>query len=191
MGIGGSKTGDNFDAGVRRNVGLGGGVSPLGRWRAECYAEGATEHPKWVEEWENLVTTEGANEILLATLSGAANSTIWYIGLKSTGAFVVGDTAASHAGWTELTTQYADPRKTWAATSSSVSAGSVSNSTSVASFSITSSGNCAGAFLTSASSLASALGVLYAVGEFAAEKDLAASDTLEVTATFTAVTSSG
>ena len=189
MGVGNSKAGAVFGAGLRRHVEANlGAIWPIGQWHVTCRSESGDI--KWRDTIDNLVTTEGANQILLSTLSGAANSTIWYVGLKSTGSYVVADTAASHAGWSELI-PYANPRKTWAATSSSVSAGSISNSTSVASFAITSSANVAGAFLISSSSQAATTGVLYAVGEFSAAKDVANGDTLEVTATFTAVTSSG
>jgi len=190
MSIGNSKAGANFDGALRSNRPFGGAVLPVGRWTVACYSQGATEKPKWSETFDNLITTEGANELLYGCLFGAGGSTDWYIGLKSTGAAVVADTAASHASWTELT-NYADPRVLWAGASSGVSAGSVSNSTSVASFTMTSSANIAGAFLQSASSQAATTGVLYAAGDFSAEKDVVTNDTLEVTATFTAVTSSG
>lgn len=190
MGIENSKAGAIFGGQLRSAQGFVNKVNPVGRWTVACYSEGATDSPKWVEEYDNLITTEGANELIYGCLFGAGGSTDWYIGLKSTGVAVVADTAASHASWTEIT-NYTDPRKLWAAASSSVSAGSIDNSTSVASFAITSTGNVSGAFLQSASSQGATTGVLYSVGDFTTPKDTSSGDTLEVTATFTCVTSSG
>jgi hypothetical protein len=58
---------------------------------------------KWVEEFDNLVTTEGKNDILDKYFKGSAYTAAWYLGLKGTGSAAVGDTLASHAGWAEVT----------------------------------------------------------------------------------------
>src|SRR5690349_13093819 len=58
---------------------------------------------KWTETIENLVTTEGKNDILDKYFKGSAYTASWFLGLKGTGSAAVGDTLASHAGWTEQT----------------------------------------------------------------------------------------
>jgi hypothetical protein len=76
----------------------------------------------------NLVTTAGKNYALSAILPNGS----WFIAQKGAGTIAVGDTMASHAGWTELTTYTQATRP--ALTLSTPSAGSANNSANVAIF---------------------------------------------------------
>lgn len=65
-----------------------------------------------VHEAPNLVMYEGRSKLLDVMFHGETPITAWYVGLILTGATpVVGDTYASHAGWTELTTQYSQAER--------------------------------------------------------------------------------
>jgi len=134
---------------------------------------------KWVEEVPNLVTTEGLNNLLDATLGGTTPETAWYVGLINNAAFsalAAGDTLASHAGWTEFTT-YTGNRQTW--TKNGVAAaGAMSNSSSKASFPITGTATLNGAFLASAAT--GTTGVLYGEASFSSTRDVESGDTLNV-----------
>lgn len=89
------------------------------------------------DEWDkNLVTTVGVNLLLNSTVKGGSQSTTWYVGeIVSSPTFAIGDTMASHSGWTDFTlgtTVTATSRATWSG--GTVSAGEVDNSASPASY---------------------------------------------------------
>jgi hypothetical protein len=96
--------------------------------------------------------------------------------LKGTGTAAVGDTLASHAGWSEVT-PYSGNRP--AITFGSTSAGS--NTATAVSFTITGTATVAGAFISSVNTGTS--GKLYSAGDFAASRSVASGDTLNVTPT--------
>jgi hypothetical protein len=50
---------------------------------------------KWEDGFDNLVTTEGKNDIIDKYFKGSAYTAAWYLGLKGTGSAAVGDTLAS------------------------------------------------------------------------------------------------
>lgn len=146
-------------------------------YEVECL--GPDGQLKWRASFENLVTTEGLNKYLDATLKTGATSPAWYVGLKGAGSVAAGDTLASHAGWTELT-PYSGNRPAF--TPGTVAGGSVDNSAAKASFAITGTATLAGAFLCSAAS--GTTGTLLGAGDFAAgSKSVASGDTLNVTVT--------
>lgn len=136
----------------------------------------------WAEEWSNIVVNAGLDHLLDVGLAGGAQIGAWYLGLISGAAPVIAaaDTLAAHAGWAEFT-NYTGNRLVW--TDGGVAAQSVDNSASPAEFPITAGGTIGGAFLASAN--AGTAGTLYAAGTFAASRDVLASDTLSLTATFT------
>ncbi len=139
------------------------------------------------DEYDNLVTNAGLNDLLDVYLSGGTQTTTWYVGLTDgTPTVAAGDTMSSHAGWTEVTAYDEAVRQTW--TDGGVSSQSVDNSGSPSVFTIsTNSTTVGGAFLTSVSTKGGTTGVLYAAGAFGAgDKSLDDNDTLSVTATFTA-----
>jgi hypothetical protein len=161
-----------FFRGLRANFKIT--VSHL--YEVECYAPDGSL--KWRDCFENLVTTEGLNKYLDATLKTGLASPAWYVLLKGTGAAAAGDTLASHAAWAEITA-YSGDRK--ALTLGTISGGSVDNSASKASFAITGTATVAGAGVCSAATGTS--GTLLGVGDFSASKGVASGDTLNVTVT--------
>lgn len=138
----------------------------------------------WEESFKNLVTTEGMNELLSQFFKGAAYTASWFVGLKGTGTGAIGDTAASHAGWSEVTTYSESVRQTL--TLGAVAAASVGNSAAPATFSINGNATIAGAFIANSSTKGGTGGVLYSVGDFSSSRTLANGDTLEVTVTLSA-----
>ena len=150
--------------------------APSMHYRIECVdAEGKL---RWVEEFDNLVTTGGKTDIIDKYLKGSAYTAAWFLGLKGTGSAAVGDTLASHAGWAESNPYTGNrPAITWGTTAAG------SNTATAVSYSITVAGptTVAGAFVASVNTGTS--GILYSVGDFAASRSVYAGDTLNVTVT--------
>lgn len=147
---------------------------PRFHYHIECLdADGRV---KWVEEIDNLVTTAGKNDILDKYFKGSAYTAAWYLGLKGTGSAVVGDTLASHSGWSEVN-PYSGNRP--AITFGTTSAGS--NTATAVSYSITGSATVAGAFVASANT--GTTGTLYSAGDFGSSRSVVSGDTLNVTLT--------
>lgn len=147
------------------------------RYDFECYD--AAGNLKWRDGFDNLVTTQGKNDLLDKYFKGSAYTAAWYLGLKGAGTAVVGDTAASHAGWSEVN-PYSGNRP--AITFGTTSAGS--NTASANSYTITGSATVAGAFVQSVNT--GTTGILYSAGDFAASRTVANGDTLNATLTVTA-----
>ncbi len=148
------------------------------RYRFECYD--AAGRLKWVEEVDNLVTTEGMNDMLDKYYKGSGYTGAHYLGLAGSGTKAAGDTMASHAGWSEVTGYSAGTRPaiTWGTASS----GSLA-ATGATSFSINATVTVAGAFISTNSTKGGTSGVLVGVTDFAAPRSLANGDTLNVTPT--------
>lgn len=152
---------------------------PRFKYTVECV--GADGKVRWVEEFENLVTTAGKTDLIDKYFKGSGYTAAWYLGLAGAGTKAAGDTLASHGGWTEVTPYTGNrPAITFGTTSSG------SNTATAVSFSITAAGptTVAGAFIASAASGTS--GTLYSVGDFAASRSVLAGDTLNVTMTVSA-----
>jgi len=135
---------------------------------------------KWDEGFENLVVTVGRNQYLDATLKTGVSSPLWYIGLKGAGTVVAADTAASHAGWAELTIYSQSTRPQWV--SGTISSGSLANS-SAAVFSITSSGTVAGAMMINNNTKGGTTGILLGAGDFGTSRAVVNGDTINITVT--------
>ncbi len=143
-------------------------------YRVECV--GPNGNVKWVEEFRNLVTTEGKNDIIDKYFKGSAYTASWFLGLKGTGSAAAGDTLASHAGWSEVTPYSGNrPAITFGTTSSG------SNTATAVAYTINATATVAGAFLSSVNTGTS--GKLYSAGDFAASRSVASGDTLNVTPT--------
>lgn len=119
---------------------------------------------------KNLVTTGGKNDLLDKYLAGSAYTAAWSIMLVSSvsfTAYAVGDTMASHAGWTEAgatnAPAYTGARKvvTFGAASAGVKA-----SSSIPTITFTSAGTVKGLGLTTGTAVDGTTGVLYSVGAF-------------------------
>lgn len=162
-----------------------------GRYRAECYAADGTM--KWAEDYDNVVTDVGVKLMLDGILGNAASGAV-VIGLKGTGTAVVGDTQASHAGWTEVggtnAPAYSGTRKTPSfSAASGAGAGARTKTTSaVVVFTFTSGGTVAGSFINIGGSATqdNTTGTLFSAGDFSGSKTVANTDVLNVTYTLTA-----
>lgn len=154
-----------------------------GHWRLEHFRK-KKSGKLWLiddQQWDNVITTLGKNNVLDVYLAGATQDATWFVGLKGTGTAVVGDTLASHAGWSEIN-PYTGNRPAF--TPGAAAAGSIDNAASKAVFAITSSVTVYGAFLAGVNTGTS--GLLYAAGDFASSRAVVSGDTLNITATFTA-----
>jgi hypothetical protein len=141
----------------------------------------------WSEEFTNLVVTQGLNDSLDKHLKGSGYTAAWYVGLinnSPTPTLAAGDTAASHSGWSELTSYDEANRQTL--TLGSVSGGSVDNSASKAVFTISATVAIYGAFVISNNTKGGTSGVLYGEGAFSQVRNLVDNDVLNVTVTLTA-----
>lgn len=136
--------------------------------------------------------TSAATEPVWPTTAGGSvadntvtwrEASVWFVGLKGTGAAAAGDTMASHAGWAEVT-PYSNATRP-VLTLGAVAAGSVDNSASVAVFTINATATVAGAFLCDLAVKAGTTGLLYGAGDFAASRSVLSGDTLNVTITLT------
>ena len=150
--------------------------APRFRYQVECL--GPDGELKWSEDVENLVTTVGGNDLIDKYFKGSAYTASWFMGLKGAGTIAAGDTAASHAGWTEVNPYTGNrPAITFGTTSAR------SNTATAVSFSITVAGptTCAGAFVQSVNT--GTTGILYSASDFSLSRSVTTGDTLNVTLT--------
>ena len=166
-------------AALARGAGAEEAVHASGVYTVECVGpDGAV---KWRDHFSNLVTTVGRNDALDKHLSGSAYTAAWYLGLISNTSYTAiaaGDTAASHAGWTE-SAAYSEATRP-AASFAAASAGSKAL-TSPAAFSMNATATIKGAFLISNNTKSGTTGILYSAGLFAGgDKAVASGDTLNV-----------
>jgi hypothetical protein len=181
------KAGADFGASVERGAASILGIGVRNTYEVECL--GPDGEVKWRESFTNLVTTEGLNKFLDATLKTGLTTPAWYVGLvvgPSETGYAAGDTMASHAGWVETHTTYSQGTRP-ALTLGAVAGGSVNNSASKASYSITSNATViSGAFITDNSTKGGTTGILLAVGAFTGgDKTADNGDTVNVTVTST------
>ena len=159
--------------------------APRFKYAFECVAPDGTV--RWREEFENLVTTAGKNDLLTQYFKGAAYTAAWYVGLIDNSGYTAvaaGDTSASHAGWTEAV-PYSNATRP-ALTLGTASSGSIDNSASKASYTINATATLKGAFTITNSTKSGGTGTLYSAGTFAATRDVVSGDTLNVQVTLTA-----
>jgi len=159
-----------------------------GVYRMECV--GADGQVKWVAECPNLVVNVGLQDMNTKYFSGSAYTATWFIGLYGAGASntpAAGDTAASHAGWTEVV-PYSNATRPTATfgTATTADPSVISNSASPAAFTINATQTVGGAFLISNSTKSGSTGILFSASDFQSPGDRAvvSGDTLNVTYTF-------
>ena len=136
---------------------------------------------KWFEDIENLVVTEGLDELLTRLAKTVPGNVLWYVGLKSTGTPAAGDIMTSHSTWTDVV-PYSNATRP-AFTPGTVSGGSLDNSASKAVFNINATSTIFGSFFPDNSTKGGATGKLYGAGDFSASRGVADGDTLNVQVT--------
>ena len=134
----------------------------------------------WRDEIENLVTTAGKNLLGNVMFGATSKSAAWYLGLKGAGTAEVGDTASSHAGWSEVTGYSETVRQTL--TLASFSSGTANNSGSPAVFTINASVTVAGVFAIDNSTKGGTSGTIYSAGDFSGGSVALSSGTITVSA---------
>lgn len=145
---------------------------------------------KWEAESHNLVVNAGLKDMNDKYFTGSAYTAAWYLGLYGAAASnnpAAGDTASSHAGWTEVTaySNATRPACTFVA-ASTADPSVISNTASPAVFNINGTTTCGGAFLISNNTKGGTTGVLFSAADFSAPGDraVASGDTLTLTYTF-------
>ena len=161
----------------------GGGV-----YRVEC--RDAAGELKWVAESANLVVNAGLKDMNDKYFTGSAYTATWFLGLYGAAASnnpAAGDTAASHAGWTEVTaySNATRPSCTFAA-ATTADPSVITNSGSPAVFNVNAMATVGGAFLISNNTKGGTTGVLFSAADFSApgDRSVVNGDTLSVTYTF-------
>lgn len=143
----------------------------------------------WEEKKENLVVTEGKNDLLTQYLKGSTYTATFYVGLVDNAgftAYAAGDTAAQIGGtngWAEAVPYSNANRVTWVG--GTASAGSIDNSGSPAAFNINGTATIRGGFLDTNNTKSGTSGKIYGEADFAASRSVLSGDTLNVTVTCT------
>jgi hypothetical protein len=183
-----AKSSDTVGAQLTKALAVGEHTKAGGVYRIECLD--ASGNLKWFAESHNLVVNQGLQDMNTKYFSGSAYTATWFIGLYGAGASntpAAGDTAASHAGWTEVVpySNATRPAATFG-TATTADPSVISNSASPAAFSINATATVGGAFLISNSTKSGTTGILFSASDFAAPGDrvVASGDTLNVTYTF-------
>jgi hypothetical protein len=159
-----------------------------GVFRIECRDKDG--NVRWEAEAHNLVVNVGLKDMNDRYFAGSGYTALWYLGLYGAGASnnpAASDTAASHAGWTEVTT-YSNATRPLATFGVSTTANPsvISNSASPAVFNINGTATVGGAFLISNNVKGGTTGILFSAADFQAPGDRSVlnGDTLSLTYTF-------
>lgn len=179
---------DKISAALTRTVGAQDKVAAGGVYTVQCI--GADGQVKWEENLKNLVVNVGLKDMNDKYFSGSSYTATWYIGLYGAAASntpAAGDTAASHAGWTEIVpySNATRPAATFAA-ATTADPSVITNSASPSAFTINATATVGGAFLISDNTKGGSTGVLFSASDFAApgDRSVASGDQLNVTYTF-------
>jgi len=183
-----TKATDIVSSGLTCNTKAGEAAQATGVYYVECHDKDG--NLKWTVESKNLVVNAGLQYMAGSALTSVTQITTWYLGLYGAGASntpAAGDTMASHAGWTEVTT-YSNANRVTAtlATATTANPSVVTNSASPAAFNINGSATVGGAFLTSNNTKGGTTGTLFSAADFGSpgDRSVVNGDTLSVTYTF-------
>jgi hypothetical protein len=170
---------DGAGASVKRRPSVAERCDARGGFRVVCKDKHG--RIKWAEEFPNVVTTVGKNEVLDEALAGSGYTAAWYMGLIDDTGYttgpVAGDTMASHGGWAE-NQNYDETNRVTTAWSSAAS-GSKSLSAALDFSMNTNSDAVKGVFLCDNSTKGGTTGVLLSAGLFTGgDKSVDSGDTL-------------
>lgn len=188
MSIEKAKATDTVGGGLIANTGSAEQAKATGKYLVECFDKDG--NLKWVAETPNLVVNVGLAYMAGTALTSTAQITTWYIGLygaASSNNPAAGDTAASHAGWTEVTaySEGTRPAATFAA-ATTANPSVVTNTASKAVFTMSGTTTVGGAFLISNSTKGGTTGTLFSAADFQSpgDRSVVNGDILNVTYTF-------
>ena len=177
---------DKASASVTRGANQMNAMEAHGRYTVTCIGKNGKK--KWTEEFDNLVTTQGKNFLLDWGLAGTATAVAVRMSFITSGTPVVGDTYASHAGFTELGSGVIAARGT---PSFSAASAGVKQTASAVSAAVIGTGTVTGVAITVAPAAVTTLGTvgdtaqgsafLYSAGLFGSSKSVSNGDTLNVT----------
>jgi hypothetical protein len=172
---------------ITQALATGESASAKGVYTMQCFDKDG--NLKWQAECPNLVVNEGLQDMNDKYFLGSSYTATWYIGLYGAAASntpAASDTAASHAGWTEITPYSQSTRPACSfGTPTTANPSVATNALSPASYSINATATVGGAFLISNNTKGGTTGVLYSASDFSSPGDRAvvSGDTLNVTYT--------
>lgn len=183
-----AKSSEQVASGLRKQDVSAEGIGAGGVYRIEC--RDAQGDLKWSGESSNLVVNVGLKDMNDKYFMGSAYTATWFLGVYGAAASnnpAAGDTAASHAGWTEVTaySNATRPACTFAA-ATTADPSVITNTASPAVFNINGTSVIGGAFLISNNTKGGTTGILFSAADFSApgDRSVANGDTLSVTYTF-------
>jgi hypothetical protein len=164
---------DTIATSVTSGGALDGQIEAGGVFTVQCFDKDG--NLKWEAEKHNLVVNVGLKDMNDKYFLGSSYTAAWFIGLYGAGASnnpAAGDTASSHAGWTEVTaySQATRPAASFAA-ASTADPSVITNIAAPAQFSINGTTVVGGAFLISNSTKGGTTGVLFSAADFQAPGD--------------------
>ena len=164
------------------------GLKAGGVYSMQCFDKDG--NLKWEAKSDNLVVNVGLKDMNDKYFTGSAYTATWFIGLYGAAASnnpAAGDTAASHAGWTEVTdySQSTRPSAVFAA-ATTADPSVISNTASPAVYSINDTAVIGGALLISNSTKGGTTGILFSAADFQSpgDRSVANGDTINVTYQF-------
>jgi hypothetical protein len=136
---------------------------------------------KWKEQFKNIVTNEGLNDVLSAYFAAGSQSTLWYLGIFSTNSTPLATWNAAGIGsqFTEFTSYTSATRPAW--TQAGASAQQITNAASPASFTMNGAGTLYGAFLINNNVKGGVTGKLYCSALFGNSRAVLGGDIITVT----------
>lgn len=183
-----AKSIDAVSAALNKTLGAGENARAGGVFKIECFDKDG--NLKWSTESSNLVVNVGLQDMNTQYFTGVTYTAAWYIGLYGAAASndpAAGDTASSHAGWTEVVPYSNATRPACSfGTASTADPSVISNSLSPAQFNINATSTVGGAFLISNNTKSGTTGVLFSASDFLSpgDRSVSSGDTLNVTYTF-------
>ena len=178
---------DAIGSAITKALESGESATAKGVYMMQCFDKDG--NLKWEAECPNLVVNGGLQDMNNKYFLGSAYTATWYIGLYGAGSTnnpAATDTAASHAGWTEIVpySQATRPACSFA-TPTTANPSVATNSASPAVFSINATATVGGAFLISNSTKSGTTGTLYSASDFTSpgDRSVVSGDTLNVTYT--------